>query len=140
MLDGTDGVRQRNNFSLRRISSDTALDSSGDDQRVFSIEELLRKNLIDDAGALAVDHLFPRLRCPPGMGRCRNQATAQQFLRSYVNNPDLYMLMSGEEAGTAGPALVEDTMNEQTLQGDPHDQGISQQRQAGCKSCACWRR
>lgn len=115
MLDGTDGARQRNNFSLRRISSDSALDASGDDHKVFSIEELIRKNLIDNEAALRLTTFSRDFDVRPEWDGVRNQTTAQQFLRSYVNNPDLYMLMSGEEAGTAGPGLVEDTMNEQTL-------------------------
>ena len=115
LLDGTDGVRQRNNFSLRRISSDAALDSSGDDHRVFSIAELLRGGFIDNDAALRLTTFSRDFDVRPEWDGVRNQATAQQFLRSYVNNPDLYMLMSGDQAGTAGPALVEDTMNEATL-------------------------
>lgn len=115
LLNGTDGVRQRSNFSLRRISTDSALDSTGDDRRVFSIEELLRKNLIDDQGALKLTTFSRDFDVRPEWDGSRSQTTAQQFLRSYVNNPDLYMLMSGGQAGTAGPALVQPTMNEQTL-------------------------
>ena len=115
LLDGADGVRQRNNFSLRRISSDAALDSSGDDRRIFSIEELLRGNFIDDQAALRLTTFSRDFDVRPEWDGVRDFTTAQKFLRSYVNNPDLYTLMSGAEAGTAGPALVQATLNEKTL-------------------------
>lgn len=116
LLDGADGTRQRSNFSLRRISSDPALDGVGDDRKIFSIEELLRKNLVDEQGALRLTTFSRDFDVRPEWDGSRQHATAQQFLRSYINNPDLYTLMSGAEAGTAGPALVKATMNEQTLQ------------------------
>jgi type II secretory pathway pseudopilin PulG len=115
LLDGTDGIRQRNNFSLRRISSQAQFDSIGDDHRVFSIEELLRGSLIDNQAALRLTTFSRDFDVRPEWDGVRDHATAQQFLRSYVNNPDLYMLMSGAEAGTAGPALVQATLNEKTL-------------------------
>lgn len=114
-LNGEDGDRQRSNFSLRRISRNASIDNTGDDQRVFTIEELLRDNLVSPAAAADLTSFSRDFDVRPEWDGNRAASTAQQFLRSYVNNPDLYRLMSGSETGSIGPSLVKATMNEQTL-------------------------
>lgn len=114
-LNGADGNRQRSNFSLRRISGDSAQDNRGDDHRIFSPEELIIKNIATADQAVHLGTYSRDFDVRPEWDGNRDQAEARKFLRSYVNNPDLYRLMSGEAAGTAGPALVSNTLDERTL-------------------------
>lgn len=103
------GGRDRSNFSLRSITNNT-----GDDRRVFSIEELLKANLVAPAAAIDLTTFSRDFDVRPEWDGSRDAATAKDFLRSYVNNPDIYRLMAGA-AGSSGPGLVMATLDESVL-------------------------
>lgn len=117
-LDHGNG-RQRSNFSLREITSNT-----GDDQRIFSIEELLNENLVGPEEAVDLTTFTRDFDVRPEWDGNREAASAKSFLRSYVNNPDLYRLMAGAAAGAAGPSLVLATMNESALRAKLIEKGF----------------
>jgi hypothetical protein len=106
-LDAADG-RQRSNFSLRNIT-----DNTGDDRRVFAIKELLAQNLAAAEEAIDLTTFSRDFDVRPEWDGNRAASSAQNFLRSYVNNPDLYRLMAGT---SAGPSLVKATMNQVSLE------------------------
>jgi hypothetical protein len=107
LLDGGSG-RQRSNFSLRKIS-----DNTGDDRRIFSIQELLGENLSDADAAIDLTTFSRDFDVRPEWDGDRSASSAKNFLRSYVNNPDLYRLMAGT---SAGPSLVRATLDQATLE------------------------
>lgn len=120
-----DSKRDRNNFSLRAIkpfSGASVQDDKGNDRRLFSVRELIQRGLIDPnkfnqvtTGSRDFD-VRPEWdgdRAPKTLRSSGATLGAEDFLRSYINNPALYGLFFG--AGSTGPYLVYNNLNENAL-------------------------
>jgi type II secretory pathway pseudopilin PulG len=113
-----DENRERTNFSLRRISSDND-DNTGNDRWFFSIEELVKQNIISPDKVPMFTTWSRDFDVRPEWDGKRTvtddpkDIDAQTFLRSYVNNPKLYALFTHPQASAK---LVLPTLNEKALE------------------------
>jgi len=128
--DSGDGMRERNNFSLRRVATGgtgALLNDTGDDRWIFSIRELMEKKLVDpnklrqvtafsrdfdvrpewdgDRGSLALRQAEGRF----------SKFGAEDFLRSYVNNPDMFDLFFTANSNVDPDKMVLGTLNNALL-------------------------
>jgi len=118
-LNGEDALRERNNFSLRAIvpasmTNAPAQNNTGDDRSIFSVEELLNRkgdngeNLVTAENApdmLNVTTMSRDFEVRPEWNGDRTPTVAVSYLKSYVNNPNLFTLFAGAN-GTGGPSLI----------------------------------
>jgi hypothetical protein len=128
LLDGRDGKRQRSNFALREISK-KATNDTGDDRWFFSVEEMLARRLLTPQNALNVTSSSRDFDVRPEWDGDRSYVNAQKFLRSYINNPELFRLFGDgvyPPYRNASSRLVTPTFNEQTLKGKLATEGFPQ--------------
>ncbi len=112
-LNGSNGQRDRNNFSLRAIKqSSDPLNKTGDDQWFFSLKELVDRNLATPEQLVNFTVWSRDFDVRPEWDGDRSPANAESFLRSYINNPKLFELFQNDNVG---PSLVQDTLDEQQL-------------------------
>ncbi len=104
--------RDRNNFSLRRISENTAENNKGNDRWFFSVEEMLERGFFSSNSVLDVTHSSRDFDVRPEWDGDRSPATSQKFLRSYINNPRLFDLFTHPRASSR---LVVADQREQVL-------------------------
>jgi type II secretory pathway pseudopilin PulG len=115
-LDGEDPgtkTRDRSNFSLRRIATDSS-NNTGNDRWFFSIEELVKKDIIaPDKVPLFTTwsrdfDVRPEWHgdraVKPSDPTRPDKLPSTDFLRSYLNNPALFDLFLGN--GNVGPNLL----------------------------------
>ncbi|MDQ3621146.1 MAG: hypothetical protein M3463_01450 [Verrucomicrobiota bacterium] len=113
-LNGGDLERQRSNFSLREIRKPgDPQDRTGDDRWYFSLEEILSQDLIDPLKAKHVTTWSRDFDVRPEWDGDRSPENAVKFLRSYINNPKLFILFTEPKAGSH---LVKNTLDESALQ------------------------
>lgn len=122
LLDGRDGKRQRSNFALREISKKVTNDT-GDDRWFFSVEELLARRILTAENALNVTSSSRDFDVRPEWDGDRSPKNAEKFLRSFINNPNLFNLFT---SSTASSRLVTPTFNEQTLRSKLASEGFPQ--------------
>ncbi|RYD77713.1 MAG: hypothetical protein EOP84_15200, partial [Verrucomicrobiaceae bacterium] len=96
---GVNDVRDRNNFSLRRISEKTSEHNRGNDRWFFSVEEMLERGFFTPERVLDVTHSSRDFDVRPEWDGDRSPASAEKFLRSYINNPRLFDLFTQPRAG-----------------------------------------
>lgn len=96
---GASDVRDRNNFSLRRISEKPTEHGRGNDRWFFSVEEMLERGFFSSDKVLDVTHSSRDFDVRPEWDGDRAPASAEKFLRSYINNPKLFELFTHSRAG-----------------------------------------
>ena len=122
-LDNQNG-RQRSDFALRAIVPTTvtnapAPNGTGDDRSIFSVEELLNRQVtgsdnlitsVDAVKALDVTTLSRDFEVRPEWDGNRAPASAVSYLKSYINDPTLHTLFQGANS-QGGPNLVSDLVS-----------------------------
>jgi hypothetical protein len=109
--DPSSKLRDRNNFSYRRITEDERNDT-GNDRSVSSIRELLDRGLAEPDAALPLTCFSRDFDVRPEWDGSRESGDAERFLRSFVNNPRLFKLFLQPQASAA---LIRDTLDENAL-------------------------
>jgi len=123
-LDNQNG-RQRSDFALRAIvppavTNAPAPNGTGDDRSIFSVEELLNRQVtgsdnlitsVDATRALDVTTFSRDFEVRPEWDGNRAPASAVSYLKSYVNDPTLYTLFAGFSSA-GGPSLVSDLVSQ----------------------------
>lgn len=114
LLNGPNKQRQRTNFSLRSIftnASDTR-NRTGDDRWLFSVDELVYRNLFKPESYLQLNTFSRDFDVRPEWNGDRSAKVAAKFLRSYINNPELFRLFTNP---VGGPHLVRNTFDQKIL-------------------------
>ncbi|HEX8295613.1 MAG TPA: hypothetical protein VF593_04900 [Chthoniobacteraceae bacterium] len=111
LLDGADQARQRTNFSLRAITKDPK-NRTGDDRWLFSVDELVFRNVFRPESYNQLNTFSRDFDVRPEWNGDRSPKVAAQFLRSYINNPELFKLFSSD---TSSARLVIPTLDNKQL-------------------------
>ena len=125
-LNGNDRERQRNNFSLRRVTTSTdPKNDKGDDRWLFSVRELVEKRMLDASKFRQVTTISRDFdvrpewdgdRAPRVVRKAEGRdgsLGSEDFVRTYINNPDLFSLFDSTQS--TGPTLVDNTLNQKRL-------------------------